>query len=378
MYKVQPYDGPDGNEYYHVLDCDDDYKIVNEIEKFLQYSVLLNLSPNTLRAYAYDLLIYYNYCQSANINPLAIGNNKNIMETFMRFVSYLMSHKNSDSTILHIDAPVRTDSTINRIMSTVYTYYRFLARDNICPMPAIFTNHVSKRRSFLSEITKARVRSAPLFRRKTGKRSIAYITREQYKTLLSACRSLRDKIIVALLYEAGMRAGEVCGLHIDDLRDIEHGILQIVPRDTNINRARVKNRAAGAVLLPDYIVGMIIQYVSDKTNSSPFLLTVTKGYKTGSPITKRTIATLFTQLSKRTGIAVHAHMLRHGFAVEKIEENWQLFEIQSYLRHSNPSSTEIYAEFTDNAKIKRMHEFYATHDIPEGEYDYVITDDSNK
>ena len=66
-------------------------------------------------------------------------------------------------------------------------------------------------------------------------------------------------------------------------------------------------------------------------------------------------------------------MLRHGFAVEKIEDNWELFEIQSYMRHKVPTSTTLYAEFTDQAKINRMQEFNKTHglEITWEDLDYV-------
>ena len=64
----------------------------------------------------------------------------------------------------------------------------------------------------------------------------------------------------------------------------------------------------------------------------------------------------------KTGIKVHPHMLRHGFAQEKLEAGWQLEQIQAYLRHKNPTSTEIYAQFTDALKISKMQEFEEVYD----------------
>ena len=119
MYKVQPYNDASGIERYHLLDCDNDYTIVPEPEKFFEYAKLINLSPNTIRAYAYDLLLFYNFCQSAGINPLLLGDNKHIMDTMMRFTAYLINHKNSGN-IISITEPARADTTINRIMSTIY------------------------------------------------------------------------------------------------------------------------------------------------------------------------------------------------------------------------------------------------------------------
>lgn len=364
MYKVQPYDDK-GYERYHLIDCDN-YAIVPEVDGFLKFSILRNFSPNTVQAYAYDLLQYYNFCKSKNIDPLHLGSNRNIMDTFTSFASYLQkSQKNT--TVIHVDAPVRAATTINRIMSTIYNYYRYLSHNGICKMPNIFNSQTVRQRNFLSEIVKSKVTHYNLFALKTPKMGIKYITREQYEILLKACRTLRDKIILAMLYEAGMRSGEVCGLHIGDLFDIDHGIVHIVARECNENNARVKNYANGSVLLPSYVTDMIIDYITNRTGKSDYLFLT----KDGNPITTKNVAKIFTLLENRTGIHAHAHMLRHGFAVEKIEEGWELYQVQSYLRHSNPASTTVYAEFTDQSKVKRMQEFYRTHEIDTEEFNYA-------
>ncbi|WP_024857277.1 site-specific integrase [Ruminococcus albus] len=59
---------------------------------------------------------------------------------------------------------------------------------------------------------------------------------------------------------------------------------------------------------------------------------------------------LFARLSKKVGYKVHPHMLRHGFATEKLEAGWQMVDIQAYLRHKNLSSTQIYATYSDELK----------------------------
>ena len=92
-----------------------------------------------------------------------------------------------------------------------------------------------------------------------------------------------------------------------------------------------------------------------------FYSSIFYGNNKGNPLKDSTIEQLFIRLSKKTGIKVHPHMLRHGFAQEKLEAGWQLEQIQAYLRH-NPTSTEIYAQFTDALKISKMQEFEEIHD----------------
>ena len=369
MYKVQPYNDEHGNEQYHLLDCNNNYVIVPEVESFLNYANLRNFSPFTIQAYVYDLLHFYNYCESIGVNPLHLETGKNMMDIFTGFSHYLLTRKNGSKAI-SFDKPARASSTINRIMSTIYNFYRYLSYANLAKLPEVFkATRIERNHNFLSELVHAKLQHYNLFRLQSPQKPIKYVTRIQYDELISACCSMRDKLIVALLFEGGLRVGEVCGLHLEDLCDIDHGIVHIIPRDNNVNGARVKNHAKGSIYLPPDITSMMIEYVSNKTDGSDYLFTSTKGYKAGSPLTTHNITRLFNELSKRTGITAHPHMLRHGFAVEKIEDNWQLHEVQSYLRHKDPTSTAIYAEFTDTAKIKRMQKFYKQHGF------YITADD---
>ena len=57
---------------------------------------------------------------------------------------------------------------------------------------------------------------------------------------------------------------------------------------------------------------------------------------------------LFDRLGKKTGITeLHAHMLRHGFATEKLWYGWTLERISRWLRHASLSSTMIYIHIFD-------------------------------
>ena len=373
MYKVQPYEDTNHNEYYHLLNCKD-FSIVPEAESFFKHAKLRDFSPNTLAAYAYDLMQYYNYCESIGADPLHLNDGRNMMEMFENFTAYLLTRKNGGN-VVSIDKPARTNTTVNRIMSTIISYYHYLSFTNLAEIPSIFqTSRMVRNRNFLSELVKCKVQHYNYFIMKTQKRPIKYITREQYDMLLDACHTLRDKIIVSLMYEGGLRCSEVCGIHIEDLCDIEHGIIHIVPRDNNINGARVKNHARGDIVVPRYIINMITEYITNRENDFDYLFITTRGSKKGCPLTRRNVTKLFNALSKRVGLkSVHPHMLRHGYAIEKIEDGWELFEVQSYLRHKNPASTLVYAEFTDQAKIERMQDFYKTHgiDLKLEDFDYV-------
>src|SRR5260370_30911606 len=63
----------------------------------------------------------------------------------------------------------------------------------------------------------------------------------EVQALLNACTHRRDRLLVSLLYESGMRIGQVLGLRHADIRSYD-GEIDIVPR-TNSNGALAKSRS---------------------------------------------------------------------------------------------------------------------------------------
>lgn len=67
------------------------------------------------------------------------------------------------------------------------------------------------------------------------------LTLEQVALLLAACEHQRDRFLIALLAETGMRIGQALGLRHADVVSREATVC-IVPRDDNANGARAKCR----------------------------------------------------------------------------------------------------------------------------------------
>ncbi len=65
---------------------------------------------------------------------------------------------------------------------------------------------------------------------------------EEVTALLGACDHVRDRFVLAVLSETGMRIGQALGLRHADVITRERG-LRIVPRDDNANGARAKTRS---------------------------------------------------------------------------------------------------------------------------------------
>ena len=75
----------------------------------------------------------------------------------------------------------------------------------------------------------------------------------------------RNRIIIGLLFEGGLRVSELIGLNICDLKDINQGIVHIVKRDDPNNPdAAVKYNSIGDV----FVSPALAKEINDFLNSS--------------------------------------------------------------------------------------------------------------
>lgn len=344
---------------------DDQFKVVDEVKRFLKYLDINGKSPNTLKNYAFHLKTYYEYMNDIGINIKDLCNTPNkgpvdILSGFMMYLQYPDTFKG----IVHINGEeaVREGITVNIIMDTVLSFYQYLSKNNELEELELYKRQrINKQfKSFLHElVTNKTEMNKSLFKKRVIEKEFEYVTREQFNQLFFACNLERDRLILSLLYEGGLRINEVLGAHFEDISQLEDGVFEIVPRDNNENRARVKNYAAGIIKIPPYVIDMILNYINSDVleYDSNFIFLNLHGKNKGAPIRVITIQKLFDRLSNKVGYHVNPHMLRHGFATEKLEMGWTLEDISKYLRHKNLQSTQIYAHYSDNLKKAKIVKF---------------------
>ena len=89
------------------------------------------------------------------------------------------------------------------------------------------------------------------------------LTTEQVAVLLGDCEHLRDRFLMALLAETGMRVGQALGLRHGDVVSRE-ATVRIVPRDDNANGARAKCRHEAALPVSGALVRLYSSYLFDE------------------------------------------------------------------------------------------------------------------
>jgi integrase/recombinase XerD len=83
---------------------------------------------------------------------------------------------------------------------------------------------------------------------------------EQIVAILAACEHLRDRFLLSLLAETGMRVGQALGLRHADFVSRKREV-HIVPRAGNANGARAKLRSAAVVPVSVPLVRLYSEYM---------------------------------------------------------------------------------------------------------------------
>ena len=174
-------------------------------------------------------------------------------------------------------------------------------------------------------------------------------------------------LIIKILYQTGMRIGEVLSLKINDY-DIENGILYIKDPKNNMERL---------ICLPKNIIVELNNYI----NKFNYLFNENNAiFNAKSNAIEKYFYKVLKEVNiNRTNTGPRLHDLRHTFVVHRIEKyakeqvdfNTMLPVLQAHLGHQSLSSLTYYFHMTEHIlkDINKVSEEYFGYLIPKGSDD---------
>ena len=186
-------------------------------------------------------------------------------------------------------------------------------------------------------------------------------------------RQLRHYIMMRLKFEAGLRAGEVRGLWVQDIDYGAESNVYVVrrhddPRDPRVRQAVAKTQPR-VIPLKDDLVRLIHQYVTEvrgripEAQSHPVLFVTHASNGRGKPISGKAVIQemrLLVNTRPDTFAGLTGHQFRHGFALntkdvmtkQGIDGASQTALVQYLLGQSSPKSQDVYIQ-KHNQKLAR-------------------------
>ncbi|MGH3429548.1 MAG: tyrosine-type recombinase/integrase, partial [Mycobacteriales bacterium] len=331
---------------------------VEAVESFVSYMDARRLSPNTVKTYCHGLALYVRVLDTADLSWERVR-----LSDIADFVIWL---RRPAPNVIPLTAEVsrRQPRTVNKILAAVSAFYGYQVR-NGCDVAdsLVVWRHVANRgyRPFLQHVSKSKPVRTSVLRLKEDHRLPKTLTPDQVQLLLDATTHLRDRFLLALLYETGMRIGQALGLRHEDVRTWQ-GEIAIVPRSDNANSARAKTHREHIVHVSTELGRLYSDYMHVEYGDldSDYVFVNLWGGERGHPLTYPAVMGLVRRLRTKTGVAFHPHMLRHTHATEFLRATGRIDITAKRLTHQSSQTTEAYYDHLDDNDLRlEVERFWA-------------------
>jgi site-specific recombinase XerD len=334
---------------------DDDHLPVVPVNRFLTFLRLSDKSPNTIKNYACHCKLFWEFLKDENIAWDEVT-----LDHLAKFISWLRRAEQPGVVNIDENRARRTARTINTIISAVASFYDYHQRVGSLEQIPLFRtqfNPNKRYKPFLHHVSKKAPEKRHVLKQREPKKLPKTLTTQQVEQLIDAANNHRDKFLVALLDETGMRIGEALGLRHCDILSYDNQIL-IVRRSDNENGARAKGdgRTLDVSLeLMALYQNYVIYELGDDLNDYVFV-NLWEGH-IGHAMCYDTAASLFRRLRKKVGFHATAHMHRHTHATEMLRAGNDLKHVQDRLGHHSIQTTQVYLHLTQD-DLKTAHKKY--------------------
>jgi integrase/recombinase XerD len=203
-----------------------------------------------------------------------------------------------------------------------------------------------------------------LSRPKPEEPAIIPFTEDDLKRLMAACErtagyvrpgkrltdnkrrtALRDRAIVLLLLDTGIRASELAGMRVRDV-DVRNRRITVTGKGNKSRMLPMSPETSKAIWR--YLT---TERAEDRMNDPLFI----SDYP-GEGMTRLTLLTFLKRLGARAGVAdCHPHRFRHTFAVMFLRNGGNAFELQMALGHTSLGATQTYMHLAE-ADLEKKHQ----------------------
>lgn len=164
------------------------------------------------------------------------------------------------------------------------------------------------------------------------------LSKEEIKRLFDVIENPKHRLMMKLLYSAGLRVSELINMRINDIElDKNYGWV----REGKGNKDRL-------FIVADSLKDAL-KKVKDSKKVDELLFTSQRG-----KYSMRSLQQIIKKAGKKAGIGkkISPHTLRHSFATHLIEDGYSVSEVQSLLGHKSPETTFVYLHTASTNMIK--------------------------
>ena len=298
----------------------------------------LGRSPQTVQAYARSLVDYLDYCDRAGVDVVVAGR--------ADVAGYLGDLRERPSrhgaNVIAIDSGAGlANATLQLRVTVVRLFYDFLVEERLRDRNPVARGYRSAdgragRRGLVGRLD-----------------PLPWVpTEAQWRAVLkiAAGESLRNRLMVALAYDAALRREELCLLGTDDL-DPAHRTITVRAETTKSRRSRVvPYSAVSGQLLGDYL-----RHRRTITTARGALFVSESPRNRGLGVSAWTWSKVVRSIAVRAGVpAFSTHTLRHLCLTDLARSGWELHQIAMFAGHRSTDTTQRYIHLSGRELAERV------------------------
>ena len=177
----------------------------------------------------------------------------------------------------------------------------------------------------------------------------SFCRREAKQARLNHCkRAVINEMLVDVLLNTGLRAGELCRLQMRDLPHC-HDKLAI---NVRVGKGSVQRSVQISKKLAARLKRFVKVYRKNSHPRSYLFINEREG-----PLKYGSLRSKLIKIGRHTGLLLTPHKLRHTYAMEHYKRFHDVFALQSQLGHADPKTTMIYARTTPDEIRKQIEKF---------------------
>lgn len=320
------------------------YPLTAEVEParaWLALQANLGLAVNTIDAYGRALEGYLAFSAAQGANPTSAT--RDHIAAYVRDLASRPNPRGANVVVLDSGAGL-ANATLHQRITAVRLFYDYLMEEGLRSTNPVGRGRYTPGKAF------GGARDRGLIPRFT---KLPWIPNdEQWRAVLDAarCESFRNRLMLALSYDAALRREELCGLETSDI-DPAHRMITIRAETTKTRRTRVVpySPATG-----DLLAAYLRRRRELSRERGPLFLSESRR-NAGRPISKWTWSKVVEGISDRANVPEFTtHTTRHLCLTDLARADWDVQEIATFAGHRSIQTTLLYIHLSGRELASKL------------------------